>query len=102
MANSYEEGDAPTVEGKFYSDPPTNTVLHDPSVVKLDVDAPDNTQTTYTYPTDSEITKQAVGHYTAVLDTSGKPGRWFYRWYSTGTGQAADQASFHVNPKRKP
>lgn len=94
--NSYDEGDSVKVEAD-YKDP---TTLHDPTAVFLDVDYPDGTGVTYQHGVDPEIVKDAVGEYHAILDTAGKPGRWLYRWYATGTGQAADQVPFMVNAKR--
>lgn len=61
----------------------------DPSVVKVAIEKSDGTTTTYTYGTDPEVTKPSTGIYQIQVDTTGKPGYWHYRWYSTGSGQTA-------------
>lgn len=73
----------------------------DPDNVFLDVTTPSNVTTTYEYGTDPEIVKDSTGNYHADIDANelgnardGNP--WRYRWYSTGTGQAADSKTFDV------
>jgi hypothetical protein len=67
----------------------------DPAVVKCQVRTPDGTVTTYTYGTDAEVIKSATGAYYLDVDAA-TAGEWRYRWYSTGSGQAADEGRFYV------
>lgn len=68
----------------------------DPDVVKLDVTDPNGTVTTYTYGSGGFIVKDSTGVYHANID-AGTTGFWYYRWYSTGNGQAADVGRFEVD-----
>ena len=43
----------------------------------------------------STITNASAGYYYTDIDAS-SPGRWHYRWYSTGCGQAAKSNYFKV------
>jgi hypothetical protein len=67
----------------------------DPSVVKVQVRTPAGTISTKTYGTDAAVKRASVGHYYLDVDAS-SPGEWMYRWYSTGTGQAAAEGVFTV------
>jgi hypothetical protein len=51
----------------------------------------------YEYGTDAELVKDGPGLYHVDVDAN-KPGTWRYRFYSTGTGQAAKEGSFTVAP----
>jgi hypothetical protein len=67
----------------------------DPDVVKLSVKPPDPaTTTTHTYGA-SSIVKDAVGEYHFNQDANAD-GTWYYRWWSTGNGQAAEEKKFKV------
>lgn len=93
MPNTHDLGDLVRVEATF-----TDSVLGtavDPDVVKLSVKSPDDVVTTYVYLTDAEIVKDAVGEYHADIDVD-QAGDWFYRWWSTGDGQAAEEKRFKV------
>lgn len=57
----------------------------DPATVAIDVRSPSGIETTYTYLTDDEVQKESAGDYTADI-TPDEPGRWTYRWKTTGTG----------------
>lgn len=68
----------------------------DPSTVTCTTMAPTGTEATYTYGTDSELTKQSTGDYTLRI-TATTPGRWRYRWLTTGSGTTvALEGSFVV------
>lgn len=47
--------------------------------------------------TNPAIVKDSTGNYHYDIDTTGEPGRWTYRWWSTGTGQAASDSFFDVD-----
>jgi hypothetical protein len=68
----------------------------DPTVVKCLVRTPAGVTTTYTYGTDAALVKAAVGSYYLDVDANAE-GIWNYRWYSTGTGQAADDGVFAIS-----
>lgn len=71
----------------------------DPSVVKLSFITPAGVTTTYVYGTDDEIVKSSTGNYYADISLTEK-GTWYYRWFSTGTGQAATEERLEVEPAR--
>ena len=57
----------------------------DPTTVTFETYSPCRTTSTYVYGTDSEVGKSAVGNYYADIEP-GEPGRWHYRWKTTGSG----------------
>ena len=92
--NKYDIGDTATLLGTF-RDPEENDEYFDPSVVKCDVKHPvTGVVTTYTYPTSTQMRKLDVGRYACDVDVTVK-GQWFYRFYSTGTGKAAEESYFY-------
>jgi len=93
MANNiYDLGDKVRAKALF-SDAVLQAVI-DPDVVKLSVKNPAGNVTTYTYGV-STIQRNATGDYYADLDANAA-GTWYYRWWSTGTGQAAEENRFEV------
>ena len=62
-----------------------NDVLADPDSIIAKVMAPYGEVTTYTYGTDAELTKLAVGSYQLAF-TPDNGGRWYIRWEATYTG----------------
>ena len=72
----------------------------DPTNAELDVLGPDNVLTTYQYSGGTgAVTKVSTGVYSYNVDTTGKPGRWQWRWWSPpGQGQTADAGQFIVTP----
>ena len=91
--NTHDLGDLVRVEGKFYT--ATTGVLADPTVVKLTIREPDATLTTYVYGTDAALVKASTGTYYADINAD-LVGMWHYRWWSTGTGQAAEEGRFRI------
>ena len=67
----------------------------DPTAVLFKVTNPAGTPTTYTYGEDDELVKDSVGNYHVDVDANAA-GVWRYRFYSTGTGQAAEEGMFIV------
>lgn len=97
MANNiYDVGDLVRCSGPF-----TNSAgaAIDPEAVKVSIRKPDGTVTTYVYNTDAEVVKDSVGNYHIDVDANAA-GRWYYRWWSTGNGQAADENWFLVRTPR--
>lgn len=69
--------------------------LIDPDVVKLSILSPSNVLTTYVYGDGDEVVKDAVGIYYSDVSAE-EAGRYYYRWWSTGDGQAATEKYFEV------
>jgi hypothetical protein len=92
MAKEYDKGDLVRCSGTFKD---SSNELIDPTVVKFDFTAPGEDAVTYTYATDLQLVKDSTGLYHVDVDAA-MAGTWFYRFYSTGTGQAADEGSFVV------
>lgn len=68
----------------------------DPSSVFLSIRRPDGTVETHEYgEPGSIIVRTGVGLYVADIDAD-EVGRWYYRMWSTGTGQAAEEKDFRV------
>lgn len=91
--NKYDLGELVRVSCPF-----TDAILGgaiDPDVVKLSVRTPAPATTTYTYGVGPVIVKDSVGNYHADIDANAA-GTWYYRWWSTGSGQAADEKHFEV------
>lgn len=91
--NIHDLGDVVRVSATFTDVDTEGTV--DPDVIKLSIRTPAGVVTTYTFGVGAYIIKQAVGEYNAVIDAN-QSGFWFYRWWSTGFGQAAKEKTFKV------
>ncbi len=94
MAGSYRIGQLVEV-GTEFRDPNTKALV-DPSVVRLRVLNPAKVIVhVWLFGTDPEIVKDAVGKYHANVDGNAS-GTWYYYWYSTATGQAAEEGKFTI------
>lgn len=91
MANSYDVGDLVKLTATFT----TAGVAADPTAVSVKYKNPAGTTTTKVYGTDVEVVKSSTGIY-YIYVSAATEGRWYYRWYSTGTGQAAGESYFDV------
>jgi uncharacterized protein YfaS (alpha-2-macroglobulin family) len=89
--NVYDTGDLVRCTGTFATDG-TNV---DPTAVLFKVKSPTGTVTTYTYGTDVQLVKSATGIYYVNVSAT-ENGMYRYRFYSTGTGQAASEGQFRV------
>lgn len=90
--NQYSKGDLVRCSAAFATSAGTAT---NPSVVRCQVTDPAGTTTTYTYGTDAALVRASTGNYYVDVDAN-RSGTWRYRFYSTGTGQAADEGAFKV------
>lgn len=98
MSNAYDVGDLVRVTGRFTT---AAGALLDPTVVLCQVLTPAGVKTTYTYGVDPQVVKDSPGDGVYHLDISiTAQGAWFYRWYSTGTGQAAGEEVFTALPSK--
>lgn len=97
MSSTFDMGDRVRVKGSF-TDPLNSSAPIDPSNVYLDVTSPDGTTTTYTYGVDVGLTNDGTGvyYYDITLDAAGL---WYYRWYSTGSGQASGRDLIIARPQ---
>lgn len=97
--NVHDLGDLVTVSAEFTD--PTLEGNADPDVVKLSVQVRTEAgallvdTVTYTYEEDAVIVRDGAGEYHADISAD-VSGVWFYRWWSTGTGQAAQENRFIV------
>jgi hypothetical protein len=91
--NTWDLGDKVRVSAPFTLVSSGGAV--DPDVVKLSVQPPSGTVTTYTYGVGATIVKDSAGNYHADIDAN-EEGTWYYRWFSTGNGQAAKEMRFVV------
>lgn len=94
--NTYDEGDLIRVKGTF-TDRDTSAAV-DPTAVFCEFKTPSGTLESYQYGVDACVTKSATGVYRCTRSAD-EHGTWEYRWYSTGTGQAAGKGSFGVTVK---
>jgi hypothetical protein len=92
MSNTYDYGDLVRVTGTFTT---AAGVATDPTAVLCKVRNPAGTVTTLTYGTDAALVKSGTGVYYTDVSASAA-GIWHYRFYSTGTGQAANETYFQV------
>jgi hypothetical protein len=71
----------------------------DPAVVKFSCRAQAlGFTTTLVHGTDASLEKHSTGTYSVDIDTTESGGLWDWKFYSTGTGAAADSDQFYVRP----
>ena len=92
--NSYDKGDMVRIDGAFTDE---NDAPVDPQAVLFSSRNPAGTSVTLTYGVDADLVRDATGIYHVDINAS-LSGMWFYRWHSTGSGQAADEGQFFVKP----
>jgi hypothetical protein len=68
----------------------------DPTAVFAKYKDPSGSTTTLTYGTDLALVKDSTGNYHVDIDAN-EAGTWRYRFYSTGTGQGAEEGNFYVS-----
>lgn len=67
----------------------------DPTAVKVKIKQPGTDGTEYVYGVDGSLIKDSVGNYHIDVDATAS-GIWRWKWYSTGSGKAANEGSFRV------
>lgn len=82
----FPEGNLVHLESEFRD---AAEALFNPTVVKISITTPAGDTTEYVYGTNVELIRSSTGIYYINVNTTDKPGRWRYRWWSTGTGQAS-------------
>lgn len=93
---AYDLGDLVRIAGVFTNAAGTGI---DPDDVFVKYKDPSGNVTTLTYGTDAELVRDSAGNYHVDVDAD-EAGHWDYRFYSTGTGQAAEEAFFRVDDSR--
>lgn len=95
---AYNIGDKPRCTGTVEQ---TDDTPINPSVVKAWYRNPAGTVTTLTYGTDAALIRLSTGVYYFDLDVD-TAGRWYYGFYSTGTGKASgDDGVITVKPSKR-
>lgn len=89
--NAYDIGDLVRCTGTFAASG-SNV---NPAAVMFKVKKPSGTVVTYTYGTDAALVRDSTGVYHVDVDAT-EAGEWTYRFWSTGTGQAAAEGQFLV------
>lgn len=103
MSNSYDIGQQVICQAVFTL-VSTGALVDPTTAVFFQYKNPAGTITTETRPfggPDGAVARLSEGVYTATVTipnppTTGMTGLWYYRWYSTGTGTAADEGVFNV------
>ena len=90
--NTYDIGDLVRCSVLFEDAAGTNI---DPVTVSVKVKPPSGSTVTYVYLTDVALVKESTGLYHVDVSVT-IAGTWWFRWYSTGTGQAAGERKFWV------
>jgi hypothetical protein len=95
MPNEYDLGDLVHVTTPTpFKNVETGAAL-DPDHVYLSVRDPSGNVDIYEYSVDAEVTRVGTGDYESDISTD-EEGTWYYRWWSTGDGQAAEENQFEV------
>jgi len=89
---SYHVGDLIRISAAFST---AAGVATDPTAVFAKYRDPGGTVTTLTYGVDVALVKDSTGNYHVDINAD-EAGKWLYRFYSTGTGQAMDEDGFSV------
>lgn len=93
---AYDVGDRVRCTGTWTD---SDDAATDPANVFATVQDPSGNQNDYTYGVDAELVKSATGIY--YFDkTVDEAGLWRYRFYSTGSGIAAQENAFTVRTQQ--
>jgi hypothetical protein len=90
---TYDKGDSVRCRGSFKN---SSNAAIDPTTVSFKYKDPSGNVATLVYGTDVALVKDSTGNYHVDVDAD-ESGTWYYRFESTGTGQAADEESFIVD-----
>ncbi len=100
MPSTYDIKDIVRVTGKF-STASGSTVYTDPTTVNFHLETPDGAVTSYAVSpptTSANIIRSTTGEFYSDITTTG-PGRYEYRWTSTGTLSASEEGGFLVRTR---
>ena len=90
--NAYNVGDLIRITGNLST---AAGLAVDPSALVVTVQAPNGTKTAYTYNSDPFPVRAEAGEF-YVDYTPTQAGEHYYKFASTGTGQAVDEGAFMV------
>lgn len=93
---SYAKGTLIHISAEFEAYVEGTLQYVDPTAVFCKYKTPGQPTTTLVYGTDAALVKSAVGKYYVDIDAQ-IPGRWYYKFYSTGTYQGAKEGSFDID-----
>lgn len=96
--NTYIRGNIIRVAGSYTG---STGVPTDPTAIHCVVLAPGTLPVEYVYGSDAAVVRVSAGSYYLDIDAD-LAGVWRYRWYSTGTSQAANEGAFHIAPSQFP
>lgn len=98
MSSIYQRGTAINLVQDFWTIDPLTLVSTpaDPTTVVFQIVAPDNTEQTYTFGVDPNVTRPVVGTFVCALDPQIPPGTYRYRCTGTGAVEAASEDQFEV------
>ena len=88
----YDVGDRVRLSGAFTD---ADGDYHDPGAVFCAYTDPSGNETVLEYGVDADLVKNDTGQYHVDIDVD-EAGRWPYRFYATGVGQAAGTARLVV------
>jgi len=88
----YDKGDLVRCSASFTDAAGT---AFDPANVFFALREPTGAKVTFQYGVDAELVRDSTGVYHIDINASA-PGHWWYRFYSTGSGQAAGEGVFVV------
>ena len=90
---SYHVGDVVTIYGAWTDG---DGVATDPADVFAKYSDPSGNITALEYGIDAELVRDSAGNYHVDIDAN-DDGKWWYRFYSTGSGQASSaNGAFYV------
>jgi hypothetical protein len=75
----------------------TSDAPADPGSLLFKAQPPTGNVVTYTYGTDAEVVRSAVGEYYIDLPLT-SAGPWYYRWELSGSNAGAGEGSISVTP----
>lgn len=96
LMKEYDIGDAPTLQAIFQD---RNGANIDPDEVFFSLRNPLGAENKLTFGTDLDLKNPAPGVYEVEVNIY-LSGYWYYRWFSTGDGQAAEEGRFYVRPQK--
>ena len=91
MPNTYDIGDSVTLTASIAAT--SGGMMIDPTSLFLTVKWPNSTVGSWGYP---DFSKVSTGHYTFNINCLNLSGNYWYRWSSTGSGQAAEVKNFLI------
>jgi hypothetical protein len=89
----YDQGQVVRVLAHFKN--PATGVFINPATVKFKIKDPTGTASEYEFNVGLEITQESTGKFYVDINAD-KPGFWYYRFWSEGSGIAAYQGVFRV------